>query len=156
MCFPRNWEFGSALSKIQNFGGGGFALPKHPPRYVIVAYILWNDYFSSVAQHTKSGLGFFFVNVSISHAIRQTTPGMSPLNEGSVHRRSHYLLTTQQTQETDTNNSAGFEPLNPSNEKATDVQFKPRGHRLRPSCLQSNKNVVSPPAPILTEWQILN
>jgi hypothetical protein len=23
MCFPQNWEFGSALSKLWNFGGGG-------------------------------------------------------------------------------------------------------------------------------------
>jgi hypothetical protein len=23
MNFPRNWEFGSALSKLRNFGGGG-------------------------------------------------------------------------------------------------------------------------------------
>jgi hypothetical protein len=23
MYFPRNWEFGSALSKLRNFGGGG-------------------------------------------------------------------------------------------------------------------------------------
>jgi hypothetical protein len=23
MYFPRNWEFGSALSKLQNWGGGG-------------------------------------------------------------------------------------------------------------------------------------
>jgi hypothetical protein len=22
MCYPRNWEFGSALSKLWNFGGG--------------------------------------------------------------------------------------------------------------------------------------
>jgi hypothetical protein len=32
MYFPRNWEFGSALSKLQNFGGGGLNPPK-PPRY---------------------------------------------------------------------------------------------------------------------------
>jgi hypothetical protein len=30
MYFPRNWEFGSALSKFRNFGGGW--TPK-PPRY---------------------------------------------------------------------------------------------------------------------------
>jgi hypothetical protein len=24
MYFPRNWEFGSALSTLRNFGGGGF------------------------------------------------------------------------------------------------------------------------------------
>jgi hypothetical protein len=32
--FPRNWEFGSALSKLQNFRGGVWT-PKPPPRYVI-------------------------------------------------------------------------------------------------------------------------
>jgi hypothetical protein len=31
MYFPRNREFGSALSKLRNFGGGGgFETPKHP------------------------------------------------------------------------------------------------------------------------------
>jgi hypothetical protein len=27
MYFPRNWEFGSALSKLRNFGGGGLNPP---------------------------------------------------------------------------------------------------------------------------------
>jgi hypothetical protein len=27
---PRNWEFGSALAKLRNFGGGGFEPPKPP------------------------------------------------------------------------------------------------------------------------------
>ena len=32
MYFPRNWEFGSALSKLRNFGGGGgFEHPQTPP-----------------------------------------------------------------------------------------------------------------------------
>ena len=31
MYFPRNWEFGSALSKLRNLGGGGFEHPKSPP-----------------------------------------------------------------------------------------------------------------------------
>jgi hypothetical protein len=31
MYFPRNWEFGSALSKLQNFGEGGFEPPTPPP-----------------------------------------------------------------------------------------------------------------------------
>jgi hypothetical protein len=34
MYFPRNWEFGSALSKLLNFGGGeGVFEPPNPPRY---------------------------------------------------------------------------------------------------------------------------
>jgi hypothetical protein len=28
---PRNWEFGSALAKLWNFGGGGVSTPKNPP-----------------------------------------------------------------------------------------------------------------------------
>jgi hypothetical protein len=28
MYFPRNWEFGSGLSKLRNLGGGGFEPPK--------------------------------------------------------------------------------------------------------------------------------
>jgi hypothetical protein len=32
MYFPRNWEFGSALSKLRNFGGGGgFGTPPNHP-----------------------------------------------------------------------------------------------------------------------------
>jgi hypothetical protein len=30
MYFPRNWEFGSALSKLQNFGGWGGVEPPTP------------------------------------------------------------------------------------------------------------------------------
>jgi hypothetical protein len=30
MYFPWNWEFGSALSKLQNFGGGGVEPPNAP------------------------------------------------------------------------------------------------------------------------------
>jgi hypothetical protein len=33
MYFPWNWEFGSALSKLQNFGGGGLKPPTPHPRY---------------------------------------------------------------------------------------------------------------------------
>jgi hypothetical protein len=37
MYFPRNWEFGSALSKLGNFGGGLGLNPRNPPsRYVTV------------------------------------------------------------------------------------------------------------------------
>jgi hypothetical protein len=32
MYFPRNREFGSALTKLRNFGGG-FEPPQTPPRY---------------------------------------------------------------------------------------------------------------------------
>jgi hypothetical protein len=31
MYFPRSWEFGSALSKCRNFGGGGGLIPPKPP-----------------------------------------------------------------------------------------------------------------------------
>jgi hypothetical protein len=33
MYLPRNWEFGSAFSKLRNFGGGGLNIPTPPPRY---------------------------------------------------------------------------------------------------------------------------
>jgi hypothetical protein len=37
MYFPRNWEFGSALSKLRNSGGGGGWTPNSPaPRYATV------------------------------------------------------------------------------------------------------------------------
>jgi hypothetical protein len=31
MYFPRNWKFGSALSKLRNFWGGGGLTPQTPP-----------------------------------------------------------------------------------------------------------------------------
>jgi hypothetical protein len=31
MYFPRNWEFGSALSKLRNFRGGGLNTPVCTP-----------------------------------------------------------------------------------------------------------------------------
>jgi hypothetical protein len=33
MYFPRNREFGSALSKLRNFEGGGIEPPSTPPQY---------------------------------------------------------------------------------------------------------------------------
>jgi hypothetical protein len=35
--FPRNWEFGSALSKLRNFGGGGGERPLGTPLELIQA-----------------------------------------------------------------------------------------------------------------------
>jgi hypothetical protein len=31
MYIPQNWEFGSALAKLRNFGGGGGVEPLKPP-----------------------------------------------------------------------------------------------------------------------------
>jgi hypothetical protein len=48
MYCPRNWEFGSALSTLRNFGGGGFE-PHNPSRhatdyyyYYYYYYVYWN------------------------------------------------------------------------------------------------------------------
>jgi hypothetical protein len=43
MYFTRNWEFGSALSKLRNFGGGGeVEIPKTlPPPYATVGGPRW-------------------------------------------------------------------------------------------------------------------
>jgi hypothetical protein len=41
MCFPRNWEFGSFLSKRRNFGGWGWTLTPPPPRYA-TGCTVWN------------------------------------------------------------------------------------------------------------------
>jgi hypothetical protein len=40
MYFPRNWEFGSALSKFRNFGEGGFEHPKLSPTPPSVGHCL--------------------------------------------------------------------------------------------------------------------
>jgi hypothetical protein len=39
MCFPRNWEFGWALSKLRNLGGGGGWTPPTPTRYATDSFI---------------------------------------------------------------------------------------------------------------------
>jgi hypothetical protein len=43
MYFPRNWEFGSALSKLRIFGGGGL-YPPNPPRYANACMNTNEDY----------------------------------------------------------------------------------------------------------------
>jgi hypothetical protein len=40
MYFPRNWEFGLALSKLKHFGGGGFVPPELPPWYATVGHLV--------------------------------------------------------------------------------------------------------------------
>jgi hypothetical protein len=41
MYIPRNWEFGSAFSKLRNFGGGGVNSPT-PPRYATALTVVGN------------------------------------------------------------------------------------------------------------------
>jgi hypothetical protein len=40
MYIPWNWEFGSALAKPRNFGGGGVEPPKPPIRYATGSVVL--------------------------------------------------------------------------------------------------------------------
>jgi hypothetical protein len=40
MYFRRNWEFGSALSKLRNFWVGGLNTPTPPPGYATAAQLL--------------------------------------------------------------------------------------------------------------------
>jgi hypothetical protein len=66
MYFPLNREFGSALSKLRNFGWGGL----NPPR---------NGMGAAWARHEKFELAF-----------RLTTLGRSFLKEGTARRRQIY------------------------------------------------------------------
>jgi hypothetical protein len=42
MYFPRNWEFGSALSKLRNFGGRGDLNLPNPPPPLGTPLLMWN------------------------------------------------------------------------------------------------------------------
>jgi hypothetical protein len=56
MYIPWNWEFGSALAKLQNFGGGGVE-PQNPLRYA-------TDYTGRVAQPSAGRVLLFCTDVS--------------------------------------------------------------------------------------------
>jgi hypothetical protein len=51
--FPRNWEFGSTLSKIRNFAGGGVFEPPKPP---FGTPLLTSEEGSSRSHHVDSSL----------------------------------------------------------------------------------------------------
>jgi hypothetical protein len=75
MYFQRNWEFGSALSKLQNFGGGGgvepprcapattvFVNKSRPSSFILIRvliYFLGGTWCCSWLRHYKpEGRGF--------------------------------------------------------------------------------------------------
>jgi hypothetical protein len=57
MCFPRNWEFGSALSKFRNFGGGGVVwTPQTLPLVTPLVYSLYSDRFIDWSTDPQTGI----------------------------------------------------------------------------------------------------
>jgi hypothetical protein len=87
-----------------------------------------------VVLQPKSGPGCLIVDVSRSHTIRHITPGRTPLNERSAHRRGRCLNKTQETQE------MNFHALNemlirdPRNRADVDLRRRPYGHRDWQTC----------------------
>jgi hypothetical protein len=55
MYFPRNREFGSALSKLQNFGGGGGLNPQTHPRYATALHHFFSPFVKSRLKY-QAGL----------------------------------------------------------------------------------------------------
>jgi hypothetical protein len=53
MYFPRNWEFGSALSKLWNFGGGGVE-PPNPPGYATADFWYFDVRYNNISVSISS------------------------------------------------------------------------------------------------------
>ena len=83
-----------------------------------------------VAQQHNSVIGSLSVEVSRSHAIRQTTR-MTFLNELSARSRGHYQHNTQQTQQTNIHALSGIRIRDPSKRAAADLRLRPNGNRDR-------------------------
>jgi hypothetical protein len=90
MYFPRNWEFGSALSKLQNFGGGGVEPPKPPfgtPLYsgIIISHyiiILWDHRRICSPSLTETSLcgAYLYTIYKCDRAPRITQHGVQRFN----------------------------------------------------------------------------
>jgi hypothetical protein len=63
MYFPRNQEFGSALSKLRNFGGGGGFEPPNPPRYTTDTVNNCNIMVSTVRSESHCALRLRYVDL---------------------------------------------------------------------------------------------
>jgi len=72
--------------------------------------------------------GFFFN----SHTQRSTTVGRISLDEGSVRRRNHYLITHARIKETNAHYPCGIGNHNPSRRASTDPHLTRRGCWDRP------------------------
>jgi hypothetical protein len=55
MYFPRSWEFGSALSKPRNFGGGGGGVVETPHPHPLLCY--WSKKSTLLGLHDPEGEG---------------------------------------------------------------------------------------------------
>jgi len=88
------------------------------------------QFFVSVAQQPKSGLGHLIVEVSRTHRHKYTL-GWTPLNERSARHQGHCVHNTQQTQETNIHAFSGIRTRNPSNREAADLCLTPHGYRDR-------------------------
>jgi hypothetical protein len=89
-------------------------------------------YILCTAQQPKSDLGRLVVEISRLHKITHTTIGINPLNECSVRRRSRYLHSTKQAQETKIHALSGNWTSGPSNRASKYPLFRQHGHGDRP------------------------
>jgi len=76
-----------------------------------------------------SGIDRLIVEISRSHT---HTADKTPLNECSAGHRSRYPHNTQQTQGTNIHTLSGIRTLDPRNQAAADLRFRPHSHRERP------------------------
>jgi hypothetical protein len=75
--------------------------------------------------------GNLIIEVSGSHTIRHThTPGRTPPNEWSAHRRDRYIRSNKK-RETNVNTTIGIQTRDPSNQAAEDLRLRPLGYRDR-------------------------
>ena len=101
-CFIIYKEYIRDDTVVRKIGGKVNKIPT-PCIHCVLCFLL----FISGAT-PQIGPSLTVVKVSRSYKIRHTTPGMTPLNEGLARRRSHYLYSTQQTQETNSHILSGI------------------------------------------------
>jgi hypothetical protein len=65
MYIPRNWEFGQAFSKLQNFGGGGLNPPNTPPGYASASASCLEAAVSIILFQSLFWLGYLIVSYLI-------------------------------------------------------------------------------------------
>ena len=94
-----------------------------------------------MAQQSNSVLRFLDSTHTHTHARAR---GKTPLNKWSDRRRSRYVHNTQQTQETNIQSLSRIRICDPSNQVASDLRLRPRGHRDRHFMQTRSGTVTSP------------
>ena len=89
-------------------------------------------FYFPVAQKPNTGIISVIVEISVSHTIRHTTIGMTPLGERSARRRYLYLTSHNNTRDKKNHALRVTRTRNPKKREAADLRLRPPGHLNRP------------------------